>query len=549
MPIHDYKKYFPFSQIRKEQEEAIKFAIDAYESGKKYVILELGTGVGKSATGITIARYMEVHAPTIKNVEGEPLTGAYVVTTQKILQQQYMKDFGPSCGHSLVKTIKSAANYQCTFYSDQTCAESKRILANLGKQLSGTEFQKQCKNHCPYSLEKQEFIDSPIAITNFPYILAESMYAGKLEPRALLIVDEAHNTETELGKFIEVTFSEKFARDVLKCKPPRSESQSAVFEWVSKVYKRVLYKKFTEIEKAMAKLSGDVEGYGVYSKQYEIMDKHMCKIDRFLEVYKPQNWIMNVVQPGFENKRAGKKFEFKPIDVSPYSYDNFFRLGGRILMMSATIVDKDVFCESLGINQVDMAYLSIPSPFPIENRPVHFLPVGSMSKNNIDQTLPVVAETVRMLLERHPKEKGIIHCTNFKVAKYIQENVSSPRIMLHDSLNREEVLKLHINSQDPTVLLSPSMMEGVDLHDDLSRFQIICKIPFPYLGDMVTKKRMEKNKTWYPYMTAKSVIQSLGRSIRNEKDHAVSYILDGDWERFYRMNRKMFPSEFDAAMK
>jgi hypothetical protein len=77
----------------------------------------------------------------------------------------------------------------------------------------------------------------------------------------------------------------------------------------------------------------------------------------------------------------------------------------------------------------------------------------------------------------------------------------------------------------------------------------IGKIPFPYLGDMVTKKRMEKNKTWYPYMTAKSVIQSLGRSIRNDKDHAVSYILDGDWERFYRMNRKMFPPEFDAAMK
>jgi Rad3-related DNA helicase len=149
-----------------------------------------------------------------------------------------------------------------------------------------------------------------------------------------------------------------------------------------------------------------------------------------------------------------------------------------------------------------------------------------------------------MLLEKHPKDKGIIHATNYRIAKYLQENISSPRLMLHDSTNRDEVLKRHIQSEEPTVLLSPSMMEGVDLYDDLSRFQIICKVPFPYLGDLVVKKRMERNKFWYPYMTAKSVIQSLGRSIRNESDHAVSYILDADWERFYNSNRKMFSNDF-----
>ena len=88
------------------------------------------------------------------------------------------------------------------------------------------------------------------------------------------------------------------------------------------------------------------------------------------------------------------------------------------------------------------------------------------------------------------------------------------------------------------------MMEGVDLADKSSRFQILCKIPFPYLGDLVIKKRMERNKLWYPYMTAKLIIQSFGRSIRNEKDYAVSYILDSDWQRFYSRNITMFPEEF-----
>jgi Rad3-related DNA helicase len=549
MPKYDFIKYFPFPNIREEQKKAIEFAIDAYESGKKVVILELGTGVGKSATGITIARYVENHFPTIKNEEGETLSGAYVVTTQKILQDQYLRDFGPSSGKNLVKSIKSSSNYRCSFYEDQTCAESKRILSKLGKQLTGTEFQKNCKNNCPYSIEKQDFIESPISVTNFPYILAESTYAGKLEPRSLLIVDECHNTEAELGKFIEITFSEKFARDVLKCKPLRTETQESVFEWVSKVYKKSLVKHINELEKSLTKLSGDMAGYGEFSKQYEMLDKHICKINRFIDVYKKENWVMNIVRPDADNKRAARKFEFKPIDVSPYSNESFFRLGHKVLMMSATIVDKDIFCQSLGLEPDSVAFMSIQTPFPVENRPIHYLPVGSMSKDNIEKTLPVLAETVKMLLEKHSNEKGIIHAVNYRIAKYLQETVNSPRLMLHDSKNREEVLKLHISSKDPTVLLSPSMMEGVDLFDDLSRFQIVCKVPFPYLGDLVVKRRMESNKRWYSYTTAKSVIQSLGRSIRNEKDFAVSYILDVDWSRFYRNNSGMFPKEYSGTVE
>jgi len=545
MPFHDYKKYFPFEKIRKEQAEAIEFAIDAYESGKRHVVLELGTGVGKSAIGITIARYMESHGSKLKDNEGDVLTGTYVITTQKILQEQYLRDFGGGPNKTcLVRSIKSSSNYQCSFYPDQSCAESRRILSSLAKQLSGTEFQKQCKNQCPYGLEKQEFIDSPISVTNFSYFLAETMYAGKLEPRALLVVDEAHNTETELGKFIEVTFSEKFAKDILKCKLPKNLDQSSVYDWISKTYKRAVAKYVKELEKNLSKLSGDIEGYGTFSKQYEMLDKHVCKIERFIEVYKPSNWIMNVAYPSPDNKKAGKKFEFKPIDISPYSNDVFFKHGGRVLMMSATIVNKDIFCESLGIKKEDIAFLNISSPFPIENRPIHFVPVGSMSKNNIDKTLPAMAETVKMLLEKHSKEKGIIHCANYKVAKFINDQLNDPRLLMHDSTNRDQMLKFHVESNDPTVLLSPSMMEGVDLRDDHSRFQIICKIPFPYLGDLVVQKRMEKNQFWYPYMTAKSVIQSLGRSIRNENDFAISYILDSDWERFYKMNKSMFPKDF-----
>ena len=101
----------------------------------------------------------------------------------------------------------------------------------------------------------------------------------------------------------------------------------------------------------------------------------------------------------------------------------------------------------------------------------------------------------------------------------------------------------------PTVLLSPSMQEGVDLKGDMSRFQILCKIPYPYLGDKLVRKRMNKWSWWYPLQTAKAIVQSVGRSIRTNDDEAITYILDADWERFYNKNKDIFPPDFKSCIK
>jgi len=92
------------------------------------------------------------------------------------------------------------------------------------------------------------------------------------------------------------------------------------------------------------------------------------------------------------------------------------------------------------------------------------------------------------------------------------------------------------------------MTEGVDLVDEASRFQIICKIPYPYLGDKLVKKRMNKWKWWYPLQTTKTIVQSVGRSIRSETDFAVTYILDGDFSKFYYRNTYLFPESFRESM-
>jgi len=219
------------------------------------------------------------------------------------------------------------------------------------------------------------------------------------------------------------------------------------------------------------------------------------------------------------------------------------------MLMSATILDKKAFCESLGIGESDCEFLHIPSPFPVENHPIHFLGAGSMGSKTIEQTLPNMVYVVKEILKEHKNEKGVIHCHTFRIANYLKKNIRDSRLLIHDSFNREEILEKHMNSDKPTVLLSPSMAEGVDLRDDMSRFQVICKIPYPYLGDKLVKKRMNKWKWWYPIQTAKKIVQSVGRSIRNENDHADTYILDSDWERFFNRNKRFFPIEFINSIK
>jgi len=543
--VDDWRHCFPFPTLRPEQEQAINFALESFLSGgKRFVIAELGTGVGKSAIAVTVARYLATQAPG-----GD----AYVLTTQKILQEQYMDDFGPSSGLNAMRSLRSSSNYSCRYYADQTCAESRRLLQQLGKRLVDSEFHSCCRSACPYVLDKQEFMDFPVGITNFSYFLAETMYAKQLQPRSLLVIDECHNVEAELSKFVEVTFSERFAETALSIKAPRTRTDATIVGWIRGPYRAAVEKQKVRLGKRLGSANVDREANAELqqlSKQYEMLDKHLCKVDRFIGDYdsSPTNWVMNTIEPPPGGK-VGRKYEFKPVDVAPHAHGSLYDFGERVLLMSATVIDKDTYCRSVGIDPDATAFIHIATPFPVSNRPIHYLGAGSMARNSIDSTLPHVVAIVKQLLELHANDKGIVHCVNYRIAQHLFDALRNDRLLLHGSGNREDTIKEHLAAQRPTVLLSPSMTEGVDLADTASRFQVLCKVPFPYLGDRVIQLRKERNGGWYACQTARSVIQALGRSIRNADDYATSYILDSDWERFYRMNSTMFPPEFKAALQ
>ena len=525
--------FFPHKSPRTQQIEAINFVENAFNSGKRFVAICAATGVGKSAIGLSVARWL---AETKSQK-------SWFVTTQKVLQDQYTNDFS----HLGMTSIKSAKNYACTSKCKKgnTCAESQ---AQLKLEEKGTKFWNDCMISCHYKSDKRKFLESDLSITNFPYFLTDANFSVGITKRGLLVIDECHNTDKELGKFIEISVSERFAKSQLNLILPILNTQNQAHKWIQEIYLPAVQKKLLHIQNMFEKydaLRDKLSEFTSIIRNIELLEGHCEKLINFISLYEEDNWVFDLESIEGEDS---KKLVFKPIDLGSFSQQYIFKFAEKVLFMSATIIDSEKFAAMLGIKPDEIASLELSSPFPKENRPIICVPVASMSANNIEKSLPVMAEAVRKILEQHKNEKGIIHTNNFRIANYLIKNIHSNRLMNHTSENREEVLKKHIASKSCTVLVSPSMTEGVDLADDASRFQIICKIPYPYLGDKLVRKRMNKWNWWYPMQVAKTIVQSIGRSVRSDTDHAVTYILDADWNNFYRSNSSLFNDDFKACL-
>ena len=143
----EYDGKFPYAEIRDQQKQAIEFALDSLvNKGKRFCIIEAGTGVGKSAIGLTVARVLsESLAP-----DPDSSPGAYFLTTQKILQDQYQSDF------TSMVSLKSSSNYGCRFHKSNTCSESQQLLRSEEK---GTRFFNTCVFNCVYKEQKKKFLE------------------------------------------------------------------------------------------------------------------------------------------------------------------------------------------------------------------------------------------------------------------------------------------------------------------------------------------------------------------------------------------------------
>ncbi|HEY7109719.1 MAG TPA: ATP-dependent DNA helicase [Nitrososphaeraceae archaeon] len=265
-----------------------------------------------------------------------------------------------------------------------------------------------------------------------------------------------------------------------------------------------------------------------------------------------KNWIVSEIKK--ENYEV-VKVELKPLDVSTLCKAVFEKCS-KTLIMSATILDHKVFCRNVGLNPDEVKFIQISSDFPLEHRAIIPLNVAYLNYTNL-QSVDVklaIAKTVDNLMTLHKNDKGIIHTTSYDQLNFIKENLSQTnarRLLVTDpDIQRDEVIFQHRNSAaKSTVLISPSFHTGLDLKDDLSRFQIITKVPYPNKSDRWTNAKRNIDASWYYWQTALKLIQAYGRSIRSKDDWARTYILDSAFGYFVKKNVDILPHWFVEAIK
>jgi Rad3-related DNA helicase len=217
--------------------------------------------------------------------------------------------------------------------------------------------------------------------------------------------------------------------------------------------------------------------------------------------------------------------------------------------MSASILDKKMFSFINGLEEKLTTYYEIPTPFSVKNRKIYYLKVGKMNFQSKEETFQKQIPWIKKILAKYKNEKGIIHTTNYEITEWVKENIMDERLLFHETDDRNEILEKHLHSTTPTVLVSPSMMSGIDLKDDLARFQILLKVPYPNISSNKIKARQKSNSDWYTWKTVVDTLQSYGRAVRSDTDHADMFILDSNFSDLLKYNSHIIPEYMQKAIK
>ena len=105
-----------------------------------------------------------------------------------------------------------------------------------------------------------------------------------------------------------------------------------------------------------------------------------------------------------------------------------------------------------------------------------------------------------MLINKYKQYKGIIQTASYNLAKEFVKDapyeLRSRLLLYENSLEKTNFIKIHEKSNN-TILIGPSLSEGIDLPGDLCRFIIILKVPYASLKDKLVKAKMELFPSWY----------------------------------------------------
>ena len=519
--INNYIANFPegFTPTA-SQADVLKKLEEAFKT-KRVVICCAPTGSGKSLLAKTFEKISKHHTKDFNslidshdafrlNSTGEYSkaeeclaqgpSGAFVLTITKSLQDQYKKLFND------VAVMKGKSNY--------TCQVDTSVDVEAGPCVLSRKLKEGCwkNNICEYYTARKEGILSDFSALNYKMFLS---LPDHVKHKTFLVCDEASELEEELTRRFSAEIDlVKLAKNDVEIEPPKNIYHENMRPWISDLVFRVA-SAVADLKSRLSKRQGTPTEGEMYRLKY-LTNAHrsLLAVD---DSWESADYII---------ERDKLSFKLTPLRVDKLSH-HLFDFGEKILLMSATIIDHKNFAKSLGIT--DYEFIEVPSQFDASKSPIYISSKYKLNYTNLEQNLPHVIKQIAEICEHHKDVKGVIHTHTQSICNAISVALPKDSRFLFRSENstNEEILFEHYAVKEPTVLISPSLAYGIDLKDNLARFQIIVKLPYLPLSDKRIKKMFDADRDWYENRMLNTLVQASGRATRSAEDYSVTYILDG----------------------
>jgi Rad3-related DNA helicase len=550
--------------------------IQFFVENKKYVILEAPTGSGKTIIGFIVffcTQYLEAKnaGENVKEFDNGRIDYlsdiAYYLTSAKVLQEQIESDLDKFDFHKYINILKGQSNYNCLLaiknneekisYSDRPCIGSTFEERSFPENDNFCEFN----DVCPYFVARNIASDSPCAVMNYAYFLnffrMETPFY--FMPRKLTICDEAHLIPDIVCNIFNYELTPHFAQKVTKLvyNIETTFGQDRVGSLKVAVSKLFYLFKFPLSKINHENVLNYIDNYELVYKQlkglqndsmlnsiFKLEIKRLVEqSERFLEtttdLYKLLDERFSDVY--FESEKI---IDNRSIDVEMYKHTikdlseadlvqkKFIKNVEKCLFMSATIGNTKEFATLMGFDEIDYIGMRMPSTFDFSNSPIYLCNSAYLNyknfSNNIDK---VLMDTIKIVDEYHPKEKGIIHTSTFNICNLLKQKIrllssNYDRFLFYQTAEeKEKQVEILKNSTQPFVLVGPSLYEGIDLKDEQGRFNILIKVPYSSLTGY-TKEKSERFPFWYNRQTLEKIVQAIGRTNRHKHDYSKIYLLD-----------------------
>jgi Rad3-related DNA helicase len=518
---------FPSFQWRPNQKEAVMevltaFLVDNYTK----VVLDAPTGAGKS----WIARII---AECLNRVVGQVASTLFLTKTIS-LQNQYLRDF-PS-----MKKLMGASNYSC--HTDNPPAILPAHKHHTSCKYSTSDGQ------CEYNIARSEYKAAPLKTLNYAfYFTGYPRYAGV----DTLIVDECHNLPDFLIDYTKVEFNLNRINEMTPevtmtdyFNPIELNKRGLQFSDLPEIYEFIRDTQ-SAVQMAFNELMDSIENMPEDSKLAKLLSDKLIPLEKDVKYLQGLGGkLLNMASQDKSNlvidsdENESLKFSITPIFIPDYAMEILDK-STFTLLMSAT---PFLMVRELDRCKVRYKRVIMPYSYPVEHRP--FIIQGEMPKINHSTRQQVIQEYVEQVdkILDQATESGLIHSSSYSYAEDVLK-YSRHRNRLYIPRG-EELRNIKSVVRPGRVLVSPSLIEGVDFAGDMAEFQIILKVPYPALGDNWIKTKMDVDEGWYDAVTITNIIQASGRPIRSAEDVAVTICLDPSFKWLLNRVRNDVPSWF-----